>query len=102
MCFRRGDYLVAVEAYQGCLAENPEDAKALSNLAEAHLRLQNFAAAWLAARKAQELDPGNIKAMYRRGIALTKLGCFTDAVHILREAQAFVSPICCLTMMIET
>ncbi|CAN0316526.1 unnamed protein product [Ascophyllum nodosum] len=60
---------LAIEKYTAALKKHPLDLRARNNRAQIFLKLEHFEAAEADAEIALLLDPGNIKAIYRRGRA---------------------------------
>ena len=59
----------------------------LSNRAACFLKLGQHEKALEDAKRAQEIEPSNIKAVFRRGLSLHAMGSFEEAVPILAEAH---------------
>lgn len=63
-----------------------------SNRAASHLKLENYGSAISDAAAAMALDPGYLKAYYRRGSALSALSKFKDArkdfLHVCKSAPS--------------
>ena len=81
--FSKGDYQGALKAYERWLELEPESSMAHSNKSAAHMVLKQWESTYLSARRAQELDPSNVKAAYRRGVALMRMRCYAGAVSVL-------------------
>ncbi|KAJ7131211.1 hypothetical protein C8R44DRAFT_774499 [Mycena epipterygia] len=78
--FKAGDYRGAVDYYQRAIAETDSVATYFSNLAAAHLKLNQYHAAQDAARKALLLEPRSFKARYRRAMARKGLNLIPEAL----------------------
>lgn len=74
-----GYYYQAAMLLKGSKDHRVERSKAWSNVAECHLRLQNWQAAQDAASNAVITDPNNAKALYRRAKARFELGDYAGA-----------------------
>ena len=59
----------------------------LSNRAACFLKLGQHEKALEDAKLAQEIEPANIKAIFRRGLSLHAMGLFQEAIPILAEAH---------------
>lgn len=59
----------------------------LSNRSACFLKLGQHEKALEDAKRAQEIDPANIKAIFRRGLSLHAMGLFQEALPVLAEAH---------------
>eukprot|EP00727_Mastigamoeba_balamuthi_P009440 m51a1_g5118 putative ricin b lectin (837) ;mRNA; f:364291-368824 len=99
--FRSGDLQKALLLYnqvplwvnglQAMAKEDKEKVDALKlqcelNLTAVHLKLNDAKRALVHAKKAVEMDPGNVKALYRRGKAYSMRGMNDNALEDLRKA----------------
>ncbi|CAB9522666.1 expressed unknown protein [Seminavis robusta] len=80
-----GYYYQAAMLLKSFKGHKPERSKAWSNVAECHLRLQNWQAAEDASTNALVADPSNTKALYRRAKARFELA---DYVGAAKDADA--------------
>ncbi|GLJ25837.1 hypothetical protein SUGI_0494990 [Cryptomeria japonica] len=93
-CFSKEDWSGAVAHYTNCARfkkKNDESATndlvaAYSNRAEALLQMGEFNLALRDCTKGLELDPKNLKTLYRKGRALHALKEFSQAFFVLEEA----------------
>ena len=84
--FRRGDYSIAIEAYDRSVTSRPS-AAALANRAMCRLKLGEWADAEADCTAALELDPAyGVKAYMRRGTARRHLKKYLDSVMDFEEA----------------
>jgi len=73
-----------LDLYNQCLDLEPENALHFSNIAAVHLATEDWEPAYKAASSAYKLDPGNVKAAYRKAKSMQKLTCYAGAVSVLR------------------
>uniref|UniRef100_A0A915EWN3 Uncharacterized protein n=1 Tax=Ditylenchus dipsaci TaxID=166011 RepID=A0A915EWN3_9BILA len=86
--FKDGCYSKAIESYtKSFLAETNNQKKAivLSNRAQAYLNLENYQYALEDANKALTFDANNVKARYRKAVALINLSQFREAIVELQN-----------------
>jgi tetratricopeptide (TPR) repeat protein len=99
--FQAGEYVQAILLYSLSLDKSDElpDKKeggnkqlfrrdlVLSNRSACFLKLGQHEKALEDAKKALEIEPSNIKAIFRRGLALHAMGHYEEAIPILAEAH---------------
>ena len=88
---RAAKYETAQTLYEKCHLQQPQDVQVLSNLAAVHLSLENWLEALKYARNGLEINPKDIKCLYRCAVAATNLGQYTKAICDLTLAQKLVS-----------
>ncbi|KAI9795539.1 MAG: hypothetical protein M1835_005563 [Candelina submexicana] len=71
--FAEHDWPAAVDLYTQAIHVNGKDPSFFCNRAQANIKLESYGYAIADASKAIELDPGYVKAYYRRGIANTAI-----------------------------
>ncbi|KAI1722124.1 serine/threonine-protein phosphatase 5 [Ditylenchus destructor] len=71
--FKKRLYNNAIDCYSRALDMHVSSV-VLSNRAQAYLNLHKFENAYIDANEAVALNPNNVKALYRRAMALNKLG----------------------------
>ncbi len=69
----------AIELYMDSLKQEPFIADTLTNLAMAHIKVQNWSQAEEFCNRCLYLYPTNVKALCRRAIAMKQLGCLEKA-----------------------
>ncbi|KAJ3299348.1 RNA polymerase II-associated protein 3 [Borealophlyctis nickersoniae] len=77
--FRKGDYKRAAACYGKSMKFDPTNAVLPVNRAMAHLKLFNYVEAESDCTTGLALDPKNVKALWRRGIARRELGKLDEA-----------------------
>lgn len=86
--FRNQRYLEAVECYSHALLECPQDHKFrvifLKNRAACYLKLKQFNSAMDDCTQALQIDPDDVKALYRRALAYEASGNLTEAFTDLK------------------
>lgn len=87
----KGDYPQAETQYRKILAENPQDANALNNLAYALGEMGQMQAALDEIGKALKIAPENTSVLDTAGTLYLKAGRPLDAVSVLRKASALES-----------
>lgn len=73
-CFKQKLYNKAVYFYTQALDLDPDNAVILANRAQVYLNLHKHEKAYMDTCGALQSDPGNKKAMFRKAVALSKLG----------------------------
>ncbi|MCJ1373593.1 hypothetical protein MMC20_004821 [Loxospora ochrophaea] len=71
--FADHDWLTAVDFYSQAIEANDKDPSFYCNRAQANIKIESYGYAIADASKAIELDPGYVKAFYRRAIANTAI-----------------------------
>ncbi len=69
----------AIQLYMDSLKQEPFNADMLTNLAVAHIKLENWSQAEEFCTQCLYLYPANIKTLCRRTIAMKQLGCLEKA-----------------------
>ncbi len=87
-CLQEGDWSGAREAFEACLAAGGASAPVLALLALAHLRLGNLEQALDAITRAVDLRPEHDGYRHNRGVVLTALGRYREAVADYERAIA--------------
>ncbi|OCH91987.1 hypothetical protein OBBRIDRAFT_833801 [Obba rivulosa] len=82
--FERGQYAEAAECYRNAALSYKPKPVFLTNLAAALLKLEHWGLAESAASRALHCEPTNIKARYRRGLALKEQGDYLRAINDFR------------------
>ncbi|XP_046683806.1 sperm-associated antigen 1-like isoform X2 [Homalodisca vitripennis] len=82
-CYRQKEYDDAIEYYTASIRIFPTP-KAFNNRAACYLKQCKYAAALDDANKTLELDPYNIKALFRRGVALNHKNEFKRALDDIK------------------
>lgn len=83
-CFKEKRFYKAIDFYTKALNEYPSSI-ILSNRAQAYLNLHKIEQAYTDSNEALLLDSSNIKALYRRAIALNKLGFNAKSINDLKK-----------------
>lgn len=92
--FKAGDFASAAAAYTSAMAgggsgkKDNTSAALLANRAACWLKLGRFEAALADSERAVEMEPGHVKALFRKGLALKALGRLQEAGAALSAAQA--------------
>ncbi|XP_039558356.1 peptidyl-prolyl cis-trans isomerase FKBP8 [Passer montanus] len=101
--YQQADYVLAVNSYDIALRIlgssskvhfSPDEeaelldvkVKCLNNLAASQLKLDHFKAALKSCNQVLEHQPGNIKALFRKGKVLAQQGEYREAIPILKAA----------------
>ncbi|CAG8555374.1 11947_t:CDS:2 [Acaulospora colombiana] len=84
--FKKGNYKKAIEHYGKALELDPKEAVYVINRAMAHLKLKNWVEAESDCTLGLLLHPGNVKALWRRGIARREMGSLEEAKKDLEDA----------------
>ncbi|NXG15481.1 FKBP8 isomerase, partial [Grallaria varia] len=101
--YQQADYVLAVNSYDIALRIigsnskvdfSPDEeaelldvkVKCLNNLAASQLKLDHYKAALKSCNLVLEHQPGNIKALFRKGKVLAQLGEYREAIPILKAA----------------
>ncbi|NXA42721.1 FKBP8 isomerase, partial [Eudromia elegans] len=101
--YQRADYVLAINSYDVALKvlgssskvdfSSEEEAelldvkvKCLNNLAASQLKLDHYEAALKSCNLVLEHQPGNIKALFRKGKVLAQQGEYREAIPILKAA----------------
>ncbi|XP_025894617.1 peptidyl-prolyl cis-trans isomerase FKBP8 [Nothoprocta perdicaria] len=101
--YQRADYVLAINSYDIALKVigssskvdfSPEEeaelldvkVKCLNNLAASQLKLDHYEAALKSCNLVLEHQPGNIKALFRKGKVLAQQGEYREAIPILKAA----------------
>ncbi|KAG5973276.1 hypothetical protein E4U58_005408 [Claviceps cyperi] len=83
--FASGDYIGAVDFYTKAIKLNDKEATFFTNRAQAHIKTEAYGYAIQDAGKALELNPGMVKAFYRRGLARTAILRPKEAINDFKE-----------------
>ncbi|XP_028407001.1 peptidyl-prolyl cis-trans isomerase FKBP8-like [Dendronephthya gigantea] len=94
--FRRDEYSLAVHSYTRALkylgASTSEPIvelkiKCWNNISASHLKVKEYADAKKACDSVLEVDPDNVKALFRKGKVLYAQGEYEESVELLRKAN---------------
>ncbi|KAL5035511.1 hypothetical protein BDV3_005417 [Batrachochytrium dendrobatidis] len=85
--FKRKNFKRAVQCYTKSIELNPADTVPIINRAMAHIKLFNWVKAESDCSLGLEIQPKNVKALWRRGIARRELGKFELALQDLEMAM---------------
>ncbi|KAJ3028934.1 UNVERIFIED_CONTAM: RNA polymerase II-associated protein 3 [Siphonaria sp. JEL0065] len=95
--FKKGDYKKAVKCYSKSIKLNPDSAVVLGNRAMTYLKLNEFQAAEADSTAVLEIEPKNVKALWRRGVARREIGsdlsgakCDLEKALVLEPTNASV------------
>ncbi|KAJ3025376.1 UNVERIFIED_CONTAM: RNA polymerase II-associated protein 3 [Siphonaria sp. JEL0065] len=96
--FKKGDYKKAVKCYSRSIKLNPEGSVVvLGNRAMTYLKLNEFQAAEADCTTVLEIEPKNVKALWRRGVARREIGsdlsgakCDLEKALVLEPTNASV------------
>ncbi|KAG5987668.1 hypothetical protein E4U54_004907, partial [Claviceps lovelessii] len=83
--FASGDYIAAVNFYTKAIELNDKEPTFFTNRAQAHIKTEAYGYAIQDAGKALELNPGMVKAFYRRGLARTAILRPKEAINDFKE-----------------
>ncbi|WWC57966.1 uncharacterized protein I303_100501 [Kwoniella dejecticola CBS 10117] len=83
--FKKGKWVEAIGHYTNAIVYNPTNPLAYSNRAQAFLKLDKLNDAERDCTTCLELDEGNIKALYRRGLARKGLNKVEEAIQDLER-----------------
>ncbi|CAB3981968.1 peptidyl-prolyl cis-trans isomerase FKBP8-like [Paramuricea clavata] len=95
--FRREEYSLAVHSYSRALkylGSSKSEAiielkvKCWNNISASHLKVLEYAAARNACDSVLEVDPNNVKALFRKGKVLYAEGEYEESVELLRKANS--------------
>lgn len=78
----------AVACYSEILQHDGNFIPVLLNRAMAQIRLNNFSAAEDDCSRVLSIENGNVKALFRRGLARHKLGKLSESLEDLESAQS--------------
>eukprot|EP00112_Aurelia_sp_Birch-Aquarium-sp1_P014394 Seg3104.2 transcript_id=Seg3104.2/GoldUCD/mRNA.D3Y31 product="Sperm-associated antigen 1" protein_id=Seg3104.2/GoldUCD/D3Y31 len=82
-CVQEGKFQDATTYYSHCIDLFPNEVTSYTNRALCHLKLNKAKKAEVDCSKALEIQPGNIKAFFRRGLARKAIGRYRDALQDL-------------------
>jgi len=82
--FLQGEFMEALNSYSACVQTCPDKAVAYTNRAHCYLKLKSPTKAEEDCTTALELEPQNVKALYRRGLARKELKRYADAAKDLK------------------
>lgn len=84
LVFKKGQYAKAISLYSEALQRDPYDPVYYVNRAMAHLKLEQYAEAKNDCDRCLEIDQKNVKALFRRALALTNLNKTDAAIEDLK------------------
>lgn len=84
--FKAKDYTSALEKYMEALKILPFDTKTLLNIAQCHLKLNNYEDGHEFLSRTLYLDPKNIKALSRLAFVLAEEGLHSNALETINKA----------------
>ncbi|ORX34972.1 hypothetical protein BD324DRAFT_652694 [Kockovaella imperatae] len=79
--FKKGKWSEAIGHYTNAILKNPTDPVGYTNRAAAYLKLDKYEDANRDCTSAIEIQPENLKALYRRSLALKSLGRLDEALR---------------------
>ncbi|XP_048583994.1 peptidyl-prolyl cis-trans isomerase FKBP8 isoform X2 [Nematostella vectensis] len=94
--YTQGDYSAAINSYQRALkylspstSENVQSVKVKcwNNLAAAQLKIEAYNAALISCMQVLQIDPDNVKALFRKGKVLASKGELSEALPLIKKAN---------------
>jgi len=85
--FKKQKYQDALVQYMECLKVHAYDARVLLNIAQSHIKMDNFADAEEFLKRTLYLKPDNVKALSRQAFVLSKTNRLTEALSTARKAS---------------
>uniref|UniRef100_A0A1I8HFH2 RPAP3_C domain-containing protein n=1 Tax=Macrostomum lignano TaxID=282301 RepID=A0A1I8HFH2_9PLAT len=87
--FKAGNYARAVKLYDKCSELRPNDPVSYTNRAVCYIKLDQPNDAVYECNMALELEPNNMKAIFRRGVARKMLGFYRESLLDFNLAKSF-------------